>query len=323
VKLADYYKFLRDGNSQVRSDIFDANVRDYQGTTEVNREILKTLEQDINDDFWWFNNGITILSSKAVSSGSIITIENPQVVNGLQTSTQIEAYCEKNYEIEDNRTVMVKVVALADEEIRDKIIKATNNQNPVPPASLRATDKIQRDIEHHLKNNSLFYDRRKNFYKNDGKPASKIISISLLAQAVMTIFRGEPNNARARPSSLIKDNSVYNSLFSEKFPLDSYLYAAQSVRNIDVFLKEKSGLNARDRNNIRFYVLYWAVAVKAKSLNLNADRVSKITSQISDQEIETAITVVNNLFQSAGGSDQVAKGQSFRETIKESAKSSF
>lgn len=319
VKLPDFYTFLCGGEGNIRSDLFEANVRDYQGTTEVNLEISKTLSGQREEDFWWFNNGVTVLASRASSSGSVITVENPQIVNGLQTSSEIGNFFREGAK-EDVRSVMVKVVASEDEEVRDKIIKATNNQNPVPLASLRATDKVQRDIEHYLKANGYFYDRRKNFYKNEGKPASKIISINLLAQSVMTLFRGEPDNARARPSSLIKNDEVYGSLFSEDFAIDSYLVAADTIRRIELALREVDGIVARDRNNLRFYVLYWLVSTKARSLALSADKIAKLKGSISAEDISMSINKVRNLFDAAGGNDQVAKGATFKETIKDSAK---
>lgn len=319
VKLRNFYTFLLGGGSEIRSDLFEANVRDYQGSTEVNQEISNTLENGGTDDFWWFNNGVTILASRASSGGSIITVENPQIVNGLQTSSEIGRFFS-NMAREDSRSVMVKVVASENEEVRDKIIKATNSQNQVPLASLRATDKIQRDIEHHLKANGFFYDRRKNFYKNEGKPAAKIISIALMAQAVMTLFRGEPDNARARPSSLIKDDAVYSSIFSDAHALDAYLVAATTIRMIELQLKETDGLVARDRNNIRFYVLFWVCALKSKSISLSADRVAKLKGQISSVDVSEAITEVWELFSLAGGSDQTAKGPNFKEEIKDKVK---
>ena len=319
VKLRNFFEFLLGGGTEIRSDLFEANVRDYQGSTEVNEEISNTLKSGGADEFWWFNNGVTVLASRASSGGSTITIENPQIVNGLQTSSEIGRYFS-TIDRDDSRSVMVKVVASENEEVRDKIIKATNSQNTVPLASLRATDKIQRDIEHHLKANGFFYDRRKNFYKNDGKPAGKIISISLMAQAVMTLFRGEPDNARARPSSLIKDDSVYSSIFSESYALDAYLVAASTIRAIELKLKETPGLVARDRNNIRFYVLLWVCALKSKSISLSAAKVAALKGQISDKDISDAISEVWKLFRDAGGSDQTAKGPGFKEEVKDKVK---
>jgi hypothetical protein len=163
------------------------------------------------------NNGITILASRISITGDVASIADPQIVNGLQTSTQISNYFDEPGHKADERSVMVKIVSSDDEEVRDKIIKATNSQNAVQPATLRATDKIQRDIEATLKGLGLFYDRRKNLYKNEGKPADKIVSIPLMSQVLMSILLGRPDDARARPSSLIKDDKTYLELFSFPF----------------------------------------------------------------------------------------------------------
>jgi AIPR protein len=317
-RLEDYNSFLRDGGASVRTDLFESNVRDYQGSTEVNGEIAQSLAGDPTVDFWWLNNGVTLLGSRATLSGSIVTVENPQIVNGLQTSSQIAAHFDQNGVIADDRMLMVKIVTSEDEEITDKIIKATNSQNSVPPASLRATDKVQRDIEHALKSKGLFYDRRKNFYKNQGKSAAKIVSIPLLAQALMTLLRAEPDNARARPSSLIKKDEVYNSLFAETHPLDAYSTAALLTKKVETQLKKRTDLTSRDRNNLRFYVLYWSAGWAVKSVNLSAGKIAAIEmGKIVDQDVDDAIDSVLELFENAGGSDQVAKGAEFKITLNE------
>ena len=201
--LGDYAHFLIGDEKKIRAELFESNVRDFQGDTEINAEISNTLNTDKETEFWWMNNGVTILSSRATLNGDTVTIENPQIVNGLQTSTQLARHF-LSHPGDDKRNLMIKIIASENEETRDKLIKATNSQNAVQPATLRATDKIQRDIEQTLKSHSLFYDRRKNFYKNEGKPADKIISIPLMAQIVMSLILSRPDTERARPSSLIR-----------------------------------------------------------------------------------------------------------------------
>jgi hypothetical protein len=313
-KLKDFNTFLRDNSTTVRHDLFESNVRDYQGSTEVNEEISTTLTSNSDVDFWWLNNGVTILASQATLAGNVITIENPQIVNGLQTSSQIAKYFDDDGS-DDDRLLMIKVVSSEDESVRDQIIKATNSQNTVPRASLRATDKVQRDIEHVLKMSGYFYDRRKNYYKNQGKAANKIVSIPLLAQAMMTLLRGEPDNARARPSSLIKEDSVYSELFSENYPIDCFYVAADLIKRTEAGLKARSEFAARDRNNLRFYCLYWAAAWCAKSKKLNPKKLADIKGKVTDADIEGAIDCVSTYFFEQGGTDQLAKGSEFKKTL--------
>ncbi len=40
-------------------------------------------------DFWWLNNGVTILVTAATVVGRTIHLENIQIVNGLQTTETI------------------------------------------------------------------------------------------------------------------------------------------------------------------------------------------------------------------------------------------
>jgi len=194
VKLREFAKFIRDEKGDLRCGLFEANVRDYQGATQVNDEIRRTLADKWPEDFWWLNNGITIVAGrKPMQTGKTLTIEDPQIVNGLQISREIFRYFKTANTDGEDREILVRVISPETPESRDRVIKATNSQNPISPASLRATDKIQRDIEQYLRSFGLYYDRRKNSYKNEGKPIDKIISIPAMAQALhdlqeLTVF---------------------------------------------------------------------------------------------------------------------------------------
>ena len=168
---------------QLRRNLFESNVRDYQGSTAVNGEISQSLRVNAGEDFWWLNNGITIIAAKATQSGKTLTFEDPQIVNGLQTSTEIFQYFSEADTESDERNVLVRIIVPTKAESRDRVIKATNSQTSIPPASLRATDKIHRDIEEYLRPFGLYYDRRKNYHKNEGRPLEKIVSIPLMAQS--------------------------------------------------------------------------------------------------------------------------------------------
>lgn len=133
-----------------------------------------------------------------------------------------------------------------------EIIKATNFQTPVPAASLRATEPIQRDIEDYFFNNDWFYDRRKNYYKNIVKPSNKIISIPYLAQAVTSIVHRDPHIARSRPTSIIKGDTNYSRVFNSSIPMEVYLFCAKSMKNIESYIKatDFSVLAENNTNNL-------------------------------------------------------------------------
>ena len=161
VRLSDYYTFISEGG-HLRRYLFESNVRDFMGLNPVNEDIKSTLENPTSPDFWWLNNGVTILASSANITGKSITATDTQIVNGLQTTESIFRHFQGNKSFSDDRCVLVKVIVTHDAAVRDAIIRATNNQTNVELASLHATDKIQRDIEDVLLRHGLFYERRKN-----------------------------------------------------------------------------------------------------------------------------------------------------------------
>ena len=191
INLGTYYKFITDDNNKLRSNFFEANVRDYQGKNSVNTCIAESLASNSGEDFWWLNNGITILAEKVIPvTNKELSIVNPEVVNGLQTSTEIYNYYSENTELLEleTRNVLVRVIVPASEESRDNIIYATNNQTNIPKSSLRVTDTIHLQIEMYFKGRGLYYDRRKNYYKNQKKKAADIVGVSFLAQCLISIF---------------------------------------------------------------------------------------------------------------------------------------
>lgn len=239
VRLKDYYNFITDSESgELRNWLFEENVRDYEGkNVEVNKGIRRTLEApNPNEDFWWLNNGITIVAGKAPMDGKTLTLTEPKVVNGLQTSIEIYNQFRTNPETQGTNKILVRAIVTNNDRTRNDIIKATNSQSAIKAASLRAFNEIHYRIEEYLGVNGLFYDRRKNYYKNQKKPKDKIVSISYVAQAVAAIILQRPNDSRGRPINLIKNEALYNKTFNEAYPIELYLYCTKFMKEVDKFL---------------------------------------------------------------------------------------
>jgi hypothetical protein len=324
VRIDAYYQFIRDETGQLQKTIFDANVRDYQGSNQVNEEIQNSLQNAGKEDFWWLNNGVTVVATHAVQTGKVLTIEDPQIVNGQQSSTEIFNYCKSNDASADERCVMVRVIVVKDAASRDRIIKATNTQTSIPPASLHATDKIHRDIEEYLEPFGIYYDRRKNSQKNRGRPSEKIIGISLLAQAIMAILLQRPDDARARPSSLLKKESDYKQLFSPEYPIEIYRFAATIIKQIQSRLRLRGDIDPKDRTNVQFYVATHVTARLIGKLSPAAkDLVVVDLDKLSGQLLDESIGDVLDLYQALGANDQVAKGPKLLEKLKGELESEF
>jgi hypothetical protein len=259
VRLDNYARFCSDNNGLLRRHLFESNVRDFAGEdVEVNKKIRQTLDErrpkeDL--DFWWLNNGVTIIASDASLAPGRLTLENVEIVNGLQTTEILHAFVAANAGITDERCVLVKIVVTQDAETKERIISATNSQTPIQPALFRATDAFQRNLEQFFFGQGWYYDRRKNHYRNQGKPSRLIVSIQYLAQSVLAIVLRQPDQARARPTTSIKKDDDYNRIFNTGWPPGAFLSAARLMRDIENVLRDSPAAHPRSlRTNAKFHI---------------------------------------------------------------------
>lgn len=314
VKLSDFYNFVTEGGEMI-DHLFDFNVRDYQGDVEVNKGIRDTLtDQPANEDFWWLNNGITIVATRVQPGGHReLVIEDPYIVNGLQTSQEVYDYFRANGDAlkDDDRQALVRIIASTDSKTQDSIIRATNSQTGMGPASLWATDPIHRDLEKLFPSAGLYYDRRKNYWRNKDIPLAKIVSIQDLAQSIISMVLRAPDDARARPSKYFKqkNRSLYQKVFAPWFPIDIYTACAVTRKRGEAYLR-KTEPSSRHRNNLLFYVLLVAGCLATKSRAPQPKTLAKrLTAKpIDDALLKEALEMVRPLYDSLGADDKAAKG---------------
>lgn len=252
VKLKDFYNFITD-NEKLRRYLFDSNVRDFMGLNRVNEDIKNTLLNEDSPDFWWLNNGITILATGAGIVGKSILIEDIQIVNGLQTSESIYRYFSSGNSDKNERSVLVKVIVSKDNQIRDEIIRATNNQTTVEMSALHATDKIQRDIEEVLLMHDFFYERRTNFYKNQGIAPEKIITPLYMAAGFVSLILKAPEQASVLRAKFMRSEISYDRVFSTSTDLEIWPQIAFVLKQTDKFLETKRpGTNSVNEYFLKF-----------------------------------------------------------------------
>lgn len=317
VNLSKYFKFITDEHGILKHNYFEGNVRDYQGHNYVNRSIADTLNQKNmnNGDFWWLNNGVTILAEQITHVSSVeLQIMNPEIVNGLQTSTEIYNYFSENKNAldSDNRNLLVRLVVPSDESTRDSIIFATNNQTNISKSNLRVTDDIHLQIELYFKNRGLFYERRKNYYKNQKKSPKDIVSVSFLAQCMITIFLQQPYQARARPSTLLTDDGIYSELYEKNKDLEVFYLAAIFGKRIQDYLKQVDDISSSEKNDILFYLLYGVVVTTIGKRKIYFNDIKSLNADsFTDAFIDEIYQKVLEQYTKLGGNGRVAKSSTF------------
>ena len=325
VDLKTYYNFIVGESGEMRKHFFDSNVRDYQGKNNVNSCIFDSLSQQSGDDFWWLNNGVTVLASEAtLVNNRELQIVNPEIVNGLQTSTEIYNYFSGNLEAleNDKRSVLLRIIVPESEESRDRIIFATNNQTNIPKATLRVTDPIHLQIEMYFKTRGLYYDRRKNYYKNQGKKPAEIVGVSFLAQCLITLFLKKPDYARARPSTLLNDDATYTELYEKNSELDIFYKVAVLGKKIQKNVKSVADYSPAEKSDILFYVLYATISHVLRKDKIEPEDIKNLdVSLVSDDAISEIRNVVYEIYKGQGGNGRVAKSAEFITFIDEMLKS--
>jgi hypothetical protein len=319
VDLKSYFNFIVNDEGDVRKSFFDSNVRDYQGKNNVNSSISETLHRADDNDFWWLNNGVTVLASEAtLVNNRELQIVNPEIVNGLQTSMEIYNYFSENREAleSEKRSILLRIIVPDNEESRDQIIFATNNQTNIPKATLRVTDPIHLQIEMYFKSRGLFYDRRKNYYKNQGHKPAEIVGVSFLAQCLITIFLKKPDYARARPSTLLNNEKTYNELYEKNNDLEVFYRVALLGKKIQKNVRSGSDYSSAEKSDILYYVLYAVIADVLGKRNITpADIKNLDMDSVTDTLIEDIRNRVYEIYKQHGGNGRVAKSAEFIQYI--------
>lgn len=254
-KITDYFDFITDEDGKIKKYIFDMNVRDYLGLNPVNQDILQTLENDNQSDFWWLNNGITIIGSDAHIVGNTITVENVQIVNGLQTSESIYRFFSKKSN-EDNRSILIKIIISKDPDTIKRIIYATNNQTNVNVPELCANEIVQLNIDEVLKSHDIYYDRRHNTYKNEGISEDQIITPLLLAGTYVCLIHKSPFIASGLKQRFMRDSEKYSKVFSESTDVQIWYPLALIEKKTELFLNEIRNKNMSTYSQQKFTKKY-------------------------------------------------------------------
>jgi hypothetical protein len=309
VPLKEFLGLITNDKGELRASLFESNVRDYQGEIGVNEEIGKTLEKrDSGKDFWWLNNGITIVAQGVGGTSTQVTLNEPQIVNGLQTSQKIFDYFVSNPDAKsfEARNVLVRMIPATTADIHDSIIRATNRQTSIPAAHLWASMQIHSDIETVFSGSGMYYDRRKNSWRRENTPFVNVVGITELAQSVASILRQEPDHARARPARYFNPKN-HGKIFSPT-NIHAYVPCARIKKLAALFLKENEPETSH-RNNLLFYLLTASVCVFLKTAKPTNKKVSGIDINRFDERIFTrALEIVRPIYERHGADDKAAKG---------------
>lgn len=301
VRLSDYFELIRDPHTgRLDAALFEANVREHEGETDVNSDIHSTLTNPSRDfDFWWLNNGVTIVAEGIHAAGKRLTLESPQIVNGLQTSTEIFKHLSNNGQ-DDDRLLLVRLVQAQDNALRDQIVKATNSQNELPLSALRATEPFQRDIEEFLVARGFYYDRKRNYSRTRGYDDKRVVSMSFLGHSVNCALAQMPHISRAEGANLLNDDERYTLLFNASLPLNLYLKSVWLLRIIQAAIIDDQRVKGTSVEDWQYHVTSVAAMLLSRKESPTAGDIAGIEpSRLAPERVRDVLEIVSVEYQKA------------------------
>ncbi len=185
--------------------LLERNIRRYLGLhgNRVNEGIRTTLRSNEPANFYFFNNGLTLVCDDFAynalqNSDFQIKVENLQIVNGGQTCMTIfktaEELQKEGKTLPPEAAVLVRIYKLpkGNEDIVLQITHATNSQNPVDLKDLRANDAKQQQLEQSIQDMGYSYRRKR--MDTAAKPTD--ITTGAAAEAVLAVWRQAPHQAK-------------------------------------------------------------------------------------------------------------------------------
>lgn len=297
-------KLLSTPDGLIRKALFEDNVRDYQGDNGINSEIAKTINKE-PEKFALLNNGITIVCDKYTPSNRQLTLKNPQIVNGCQTSHVI--FHQDNNDNELTKVpIVIKVISTNNADITNQIVRGTNRQNIVLDEAFETTKKFHKDLEEFINALSpdyerFYYERRsKQYDHNPSIGHYEKIGLRLLLQSFVGMFINAPHMAHRHESKLLDEYS--NIVFQDYQSKLPYFTSALAFYKLEKLFRTKV-LDKKGYYPFRSHILMvFRELVAGKSPNINNERLADEHCQIvlkvlkSESETQTKFEEAIKLF---------------------------
>lgn len=242
----EIYEWWRSYNTR----LFEKNIRQVLGTTDVNEEIKKTL-QESPELFWYYNNGITLIvdeiKKSAVGGGArdigTFNLKKIAIVNGAQTVSSIGRFGdEEGQDKLDNVKVNIRIIQTHDTvENFDKEVTRTNNrQNRIENRDFVSQDPEQLRIRTELLIDEVDYSimRSESFRSGDKSFDLSEATASLACTSGKTALAVQAKGGIGKFYENL-DKGIYKELFNRSISGYYVFNSVRLVRMIENILSEK------------------------------------------------------------------------------------
>ena len=199
--------WLRTIYFKYQEDLFSANYRGFLGLTKktINTGIKNTAEKN-PENFWAYNNGITILTNKLeIKKDGFLNLHGISIINGAQTTGSIGSL---DFKI-DLRGVQIltRIIECGNPDVVNEIVKYNNTQNKITSWDKFGNDPNQQDIEKKFASYHHVYSSKRGFENRSSQ-----LSIENCIQPLVS-FLGYYKESNKSKVSLFNSPKLYKAAF--------------------------------------------------------------------------------------------------------------
>lgn len=255
IKCQDIISILSDEQGKLFNNIFEDNVRDFQGYNSVNIEIQETIgDKEKQSRFAILNNGITIIAKEIRTEGDKISIFDYQIVNGCQTSHVLFDNFSK---LEPTSFVLAKIIRVENDEILDEIVYTSNRQTEVKYEAFTSANRFHKLLQEYYNSVDakyrLFYERRSKQFDADASiDKNKIISLATQTKIYTSMFLNEPHSVHRYYGEIL--NAYKKRIYAEEDHPEPYYISSYILYLVD--MKIKKNKIKKELKLFKFHICY-------------------------------------------------------------------
>jgi len=303
-------KWLYDIYKLYGEDLFSANYRGFLGVgkrKKINNAIKQTAESE-SENFWVFNNGITILTldiDNTKEEKTIIT--GMSIINGAQTTGSLSSVEDSKIGNLEKVKVLCRIIKCTNPGLIPLIVKANNTQNEITSWDTYSNDAEQKVLKEKFAQYGKEYSLKRGF--DEIKDCLGIYSV---AQPTLA-FEGNYQEASRGKNNIFLKNSLYTSVFSQKSARHLLLIytLSKAVANLKYDIKQKSlGDVVLDDDKIKAS-LFRNLKFKMFFISMIADCLEAITPF----NVDKSKIAFNEVFSKEGLDIQIDKWSFFVDSV--------
>lgn len=230
-------------------DLFNLNIRNPLGRTAINNELVSTLEHE-PANFWYFNNGVTILCDSVdrntramVAPHDVpvdLTLHGASVVNGAQTVKAVAEAVRADPTAGSAKVGVRIIVTGAAGEFARRTTHSTNRQNRVESRDFVALDPVQGAIADEMRADlDLEYRVRRSEEEPQGDAGCSVVEAAVALVCLQPDVQYVARIAASRePLWDQTSTGIYPVIFTPRPSVDRLWRAVQVVRAVRTALRE-------------------------------------------------------------------------------------